>query len=100
LRNHGFLYSGHGFWRLSPAFDLKDRFPELKTWISHDSGPDASLDALRPEATYFRITPTHCETIIHEVTTAVSKWKSVGRTVGLSGDEIEMFANAFEDRAT
>jgi serine/threonine-protein kinase HipA len=53
MRNHGFLHVGHGLWRLSPAFDINpfpDRFPELKTWISHDTGPEASLAALRSEA--------------------------------------------------
>ncbi len=99
LHNHGFLHVGYGQWRLAPAFDINpfpDRFPELKTWISHDTGPEASLDALRSEALYFRIKPPHCELIIGEVTAAVAKWREVGNTIGMTKIELDSFADAFD----
>ena len=98
LRNHGFLHVGHGQWRLAPAFDLNpfpDRFRELKTWISHNTGPEASLSALRSEAPYFRIKPTRSEAIIGEVAAAVGKWRQRGARIGMTRVELEAFAEAF-----
>ena len=98
LRNHGFLHVGHGQWRLAPAFDLNpfpDRVPELKTWISHRSGPASSLAALHSEAPYFRITPTHSEAIIGEVTAAVAAWRQQGALIGMTVVELDAFADAF-----
>jgi len=59
LRNHGFLHVRHGQWRLAPAFDVNpfpERTRELKTWISEETGPDASIEALRSAAPYFAST--------------------------------------------
>ena len=56
LFNHGFLHVGHGQWRLAPAFDVNpfpDRVRELKTWISPETGPDATIDALMSVTPYF-----------------------------------------------
>ncbi len=98
LRNHGFLHVGHGQWRLAPAFDINpfpDRVRELKTWISHDSGPDASLDSLRAIAPYCRITPAQAETIIGEVTSVVGRWRVVGADLGMTQGELDAIADAF-----
>jgi len=49
LHNHGFLHVAKDLWRLSPAFDINpfpERQRELKTWISEEAGPAASIDAL------------------------------------------------------
>lgn len=43
---------------LSPAFDVNpfpERLRELKTWISEESGPSASLEPLMDTARYFQI---------------------------------------------
>jgi serine/threonine-protein kinase HipA len=99
LHNHGFLHVGRGQWRLAPAFDINpfpDRFPELKTWISHSSGPDASLAALRSEAPYFRIKPPRVDAIIGEVIAAVGKWRQVGASIGMTTQELDAFADAFD----
>ena len=98
LHNHGFLHVGHGQWRLAPAFDLNpfpDRERELKTWISHDTGPDASLDALRSEAPYFRLKPARSEALIGEVAAAVAGWRETGARIGLTPLELNAFADAF-----
>jgi serine/threonine-protein kinase HipA len=98
LHNHGFLHVGQGQWQLAPAFDINpfpDRERELKTWISPDTGPEASLTALRSVAPYFRISKTQADTILAEVTTAVAKWRSVGTSLGMSPTELDAFADAF-----
>lgn len=46
LHNHGFLHSSGQLWRLAPAFDVNpfpERHRELKTWISEETGPDATM---------------------------------------------------------
>jgi len=98
LHNHGFLHVGHGQWRLAPAFDLNpfpERDRELKTWISHRTGPEASLAALRAEAPYFRIKPAHSEAIICEVRKAVDQWRLRGALIGMTPAELDAFADAF-----
>ncbi len=98
LHNHGFLHVGHGLWELAPAFDVNpfpDRYRELKTWISENVGPEASLDALRSEAPYFRISPARSEAIIAEVTQAVNGWRQTGAGLGMTAQELDAFADAF-----
>ncbi len=100
LHNHGFLHVGGGQWRLAPAFDLNpfpDRVRELKTWISPDTGPAASIDALRSIAPYCRMTTARCTTILRKVTTAVSAWRAVGTSLGMSARELAAFAEAFQN---
>ena len=101
LLNHGFLHVDHGRWRLSPAFDINpfpERVRELKTWISENTGPDATIDALMSATPYFRITPARAKTILAEVEAAVANWRSVGKSFGLSEVELDKFADAFEHK--
>ena len=99
LHNHGFLHVGHGQWRLAPAFDINpfpDRYPELKTWISENTGPESSLDALRSEAAYFRISPAQSDAVIGEVATAVEAWRQTGERLGMTATELDGLAHAFD----
>ncbi len=99
LLNHGLLHQGHGRWNLSPAFDLNpfpDRVRELKTWISENSGPVASLDPLMEVASYFQVKAARAREIVSEVDRAVSNWRTRGREVGMSEVELDQFADAFE----
>ena len=99
LRNHGFLYADDGRWRLAPAFDVNpfpERERELKTWISEEAGPTASVEALRSVAPYFRITLARASVILAEVERAVARWRVTGRTLGMTTRELEAFAPAFE----
>jgi serine/threonine-protein kinase HipA len=99
LRNHGFLHEDREFWRLSPAFDINpspERVRELKTWISEDAGPEMTIDALMSVIAYFRIKPARAKEILSEVARAVSNWHVVGRGLGMSEEELEPFADAFE----
>lgn len=99
LKNHGFLHVQRGLWRLAPAFDLNpfpDRARELKTWVSADTGPEATIDALMSVTGYFRLPRSRAKVILREVARAVATWRKVGRKLGMSTSELDAFADAFE----
>jgi len=99
LRNHGFLWERNGLWRLAPAFDLNpcaDRLRELKTWISEEAGPAATIKGLMTVAPYFRLTRPRCDEILAQVDAAVGTWRTVGAGLGMSAPELEPFSEAFE----
>lgn len=99
LHNHGFLHVERGRWRLSPAFDLNpfpERVRELKTWISEETGPEASIAALRSVTPYFKISAARAKQILGEVKRAVAGWRKTGRALGMSKAELDQFADAFE----
>lgn len=101
LHNHGFLHVAKDQWRLSPAFDINpfpDRQRELKTWISEEAGPTASIDALMAVAAYFKLDKEAAIEILAEVERTVSNWRVRGRELGMSAAELEQFADAFEHR--
>jgi len=99
LRNHGFLHAGRGHWRLAPAFDLNpfpDRVRELKTWISEDTGPEATIEALLSVLPYFRIPRTWASVILSRIDRALSQWRKRGLALGMTNQELDQFADAFE----
>ncbi len=99
LMNHGFLHVERGLWRLSPAFDINpfpERLRELKTWVSEDAGPEATIDALMSVVPYFRLTPARAKAILAEVEHSVAAWRDEGRTIGMTETELDSFADAFE----
>ena len=101
LHNHGFLHVAKDQWRLSPAFDINpfpDRQRELKTWISEDAGPAASIDALMAVAAYFKLDKKSAVQILAKVERTVSTWRVRGRELGMSVGELEQFTDAFEHR--
>src|ERR1700751_4717874 len=73
--------SAQEFWRLAPAFDINpfpERVRELKTWISEDAGPAASIDALMSVVTYFRIANARAKALLRQVEVAVARWREEG----------------------
>lgn len=99
LHNHGFLHAERGLWRLAPAFDLNpfpDRARELKTWVSADTGPEATVEALMSVIAYFRLPLKRAKEILREVERAVAGWREAGRALGMSTRDLENFADAFE----
>ena len=99
LLNHGFLHVQHGQWRLAPAFDVNpfpDRVRELKTWISEDTGPEASIEALMSVAPYFRLDDLRAQSIVLEVEASVASWQEEGHKLGMTDGELGHFAEAFE----
>ena len=99
LKNHGFLHVDAGQWRLSPAYDINptpDKARELKTWISEETGPEASIDSALAVAPYFGIKRTRATEIAAEVENAVSNWRQVGESLGMAKADLDKFAAAFE----
>ena len=99
LHNHGFLHAHHGQWSLAPAFDLNpspERVRELKTWISEETGPEATIDALLSVIAYFRIPLARAKEILGEIERAIANWRDEGQALGMTHREIEQFADAFE----
>jgi serine/threonine-protein kinase HipA len=99
--NHGFLHVDRGQWRLAPAFDLNpfpDRARELKTWISEEAGPHATVEALFSVTPYFRIARDRAREILARGEGAVARWRDCGRELGMTGAELDPFADAFEHR--
>ena len=99
LHNHGFLHAERGTWRLAPAFDVNpfpDRARELKTWVTAETGPEATVDALMSAVAYFGIEPTRAKDILRQVEKAVSRWRAVGRDIGMTDIELNQFDDAFE----
>ena len=99
LHNHGFLHVEAGKWRLSPAFDVNpfpERERELKTWITSETGSAATIDALLSATEYFAVSSARAREMLGVVESAVARWREVGREVGMTGRELEQFADAFE----
>jgi serine/threonine-protein kinase HipA len=99
LLNHGFLHVDRGQWRLAPAFDVNpfpERMRELKTWISEETGPEATIDALMSVIGYFRIAKSRAGEIVAEVEAAVARWREEGAVIGMTAGELDQFADAFE----
>ncbi len=99
LMNHGFLHVAQGLWRLSPAFDINpfpERLRELKTWISEDTGPEATIAALWSVLPYFRLAEPRAAVILGEVETAVAAWRQEGARLGMASRELDQFSDAFE----
>jgi len=99
LHNHGFLHTERGLWHLAPAFDLNpfpDRARELKTWVSAETGPEATVDALMSVIAYFRLPLPRAKEILREVERAVEGWREAGRALGMSDRDLENYADAFE----
>jgi serine/threonine-protein kinase HipA len=99
LHNHGFLHAARGQWRLAPAFDINpfpDRARELKTWISEDAGPAASIDALMSIASYCSINNAEALAVLGKVERAVSRWRELGKALSMTTRELDQFADAFE----
>ncbi|RQR65367.1 type II toxin-antitoxin system HipA family toxin [Burkholderia sp. Bp9125] len=102
LQNHGFLHVEHGQWRLAPAFDINpfpDKDPELKLWLTEDSGPVDSISEVLGAASYFWLSDDDAKRVLAEVCTAVQNWKEIAKSppVGMTDDDLDAFAPAFEN---
>jgi serine/threonine-protein kinase HipA len=100
LRNHGFLHvPGRDAWRLSPAFDMNpDPTPGPKHHATSVDGTDAAatVEAVLAVAPEFRLRPTEADVVAGTVMGAVSRWREVARSAGLTGGAIKAMAPAFE----
>jgi len=100
LRNHGFLWTGAGGWVLAPAYDLNPTPTDLKarvlsTNISLDEGT-CSLDLALEQAELFGLPVRDARGIAAEVGRAVSGWRELAGSLGVTGNGLERMASAFE----
>ncbi len=100
LRNHGFIYERYKGWRLSPVYDLNPTPLEVKphvltTAIDFDD-TTASLDTALAVAKQFRLSTETAGKIITDVKTAVNSWQKVASRVGITKQECDRMASAFE----
>jgi serine/threonine-protein kinase HipA len=102
LRNHGFLYEGSDGWRLSPAYDLNpvptDVKPRILTTAINEDDGTASLALAMDVAKYFELETAPAREIAAQVGKAVSKWRNEAARHGLSKNEIDRMASAFEHK--
>ena len=95
------MHVDRGLWRLAPAFDINpfpERLRELKTWVSEEVGPEATIDALMSVLPYFRISQSRAKEILAQVEQAVSGWTEEGRALGMTVADLDSFSDAFEHR--
>jgi serine/threonine-protein kinase HipA len=100
LRNHGFLYDVAGGWRLAPAYDLNpvplDIKPRILTTAIDELDGTASLELAFEVAEHFGLKPDAAKNITADVRAAVANWHAAAKALGLSRDEIDRMASAFE----
>jgi serine/threonine-protein kinase HipA len=100
MRNHGFVYSGTAGWALSPAFDLNpvpiDVKPRVLCTAIDEADQSASLDLALSVAGYFELGEPQARAIAREVAGAVSNWRSVALSLGISAAQCNRMASAFE----
>ena len=99
LRNHGFLREPGG-WRLSPAYDLNpmptDVKPRIHALALNETDQDASLDTALEAAAYFRLGKAEAAAIAKVVGSVVATWREVAARHGLTANQIDRMASAFE----
>jgi serine/threonine-protein kinase HipA len=100
LRNHGFLYAGQEGWRLSPAYDLNpvpvDIKPRILTTAINLDDNTASLALAMESAEYFDLDTAKACRVAAEAGKVVSRWRDEAARHGLTKNEIDRMASAFE----
>lgn len=101
LRNHAVLYRGSDGWVLSPAYDMNPVPTDIKprvlsTAISLDEDPTASLEVALGVASEFNLSPTEARSVAREVGSVVSSWRLEAKGNGLSNEQADRMASAFE----
>ncbi|MFP4261612.1 MAG: type II toxin-antitoxin system HipA family toxin [Opitutales bacterium] len=98
LRNHGFLLSDQG-WTLSPAYDLNAQPWSGGHALNIDENNNAcDLELVRRVGQYFRLSQKRQDSIITEVSDAVSAWETCATKLRLKRSEIERMRTAFQMR--
>ena len=87
LRNHGFLYEGHGGWRLSPAYDLNpvpvDISPRVLSSAIDLDDPTASFELALSTAEYYGLRAAEASSIAGQVARAISGWRAEAASLGV-----------------
>jgi len=95
LRNHGFILQDDG-WHLSPAYDINPSIDKNGLSLNIDSENNAlDFELAMSVGEYFQLNRIEMKSILHEVTSIVSQWKSFAKSIGISRSEIELMESAF-----
>ena len=95
LRNHGFIYQNQG-WVLSPAYDINpvNSATGLHLNISeYDNSLD--FDIAMEVIDYFQLAEDKAKQIQNEVVNSVKNWEEVASSIGISRQEQQLMAPAF-----
>ena len=99
LKNHGFLYSNHGKWTLSPAFDINPRplrERKLKTPIASLDDHSASIDLLMEYAFAFDLEKDQAAKITQDMAKVIKdNWKEELKSTGMNEGNVKAFEGAF-----
>ncbi len=98
MRNHGFLRDQSG-WALSPVFDINpdpDSNKQRVTGINYVTDPALCQQELNSAGAYFGITDKDSASIWSDIREAVSAWREVARSNGISESEQHRFAEVLE----
>lgn len=98
FRNHGFLLTPKG-WTLSPAYDMNPTQSEFQSLLISSSSNKADLSILLDSCEDYMIKREVATQIISEVVTAVKKWKTLAKKLGISNREMELFGKIFDERS-
>jgi serine/threonine-protein kinase HipA len=99
LRNHGFLRDAKG-WQLAPAYDLNpmptDVKPRIHALAIDEIGGTAALETAFEIVPTFGMTEKDARAIAAEVGSAVAGWRDTAARFGITPDEVERMASAFD----
>lgn len=95
LRNHGFLLSQNG-WNLAPAYDLNPSTDKdgLALNIDMDNN-ELDFQLAMSIGQYFQLTHKEMLEILEQVKKAVSGWRTVANSIGISRHEQALMETAF-----
>lgn len=95
LRNHGFLLSDEG-WRLSPAYDINPSVDKNGLSLNIDTNSNAlDFELAKSVGPYFQLDHKQMDSILNEVKSAVSQWKTIAQDIGISRQEQLLMEGAF-----
>lgn len=100
LRNHGFLYSNHLGWRLSPVYDLNptpaDVRPRMLSTSIDLEDATASIDLALETADFFGLRATDAAASAGTIARAISNWRDVAARMEVNSHQIGRMETAFE----
>lgn len=101
MRNHGFLHTGKGRWRLSPAYDI---VPVPQTGETYSQalkfgrfGKESSLANLEEAARMFGVRKGTSSEILDRVREVAREWQSRFSAAGVSDSDIAKLSGCFRD---
>lgn len=94
FRNHGFLLTSKG-WTLSPAYDLNPTLAREQSILINANTAESNLDILLESCEDYMLFSETAQQIIEDVRCAMSTWKQVATSIGLSPSEQNMFKDRF-----